>query len=112
MRCCTPGLKGRYEYDFGTPPELKIEVVGEREGKPLTTKPLTCWRNVMPAYECADCGEPATHLHAVLFRAGEPGRYLRPRTPKTRAHLYGGPKALQLARARALPFNGPAKPPY
>jgi len=110
------GLKGRYEYDFGTPTELKIDVVGEREGKPLTTKPLTLLaRNVMPAYECAECGEPATHICLqCYFEQGEPGCYLCAAHAKEHAcTLYGGPKKrFNSPRTGRCKYNGPAKPPY
>ena len=110
------GLKGRYEYDFGTPTELKIEVIGEREGKPLTTKPLTLLaRNVMPAYECAECGEPATHICLqCYFEQGEPGCFLCAAHAKDHAcTLYGGPKKrFNSPRTGRCKYNGPARPPY
>ncbi|HHY54966.1 MAG TPA: plasmid pRiA4b ORF-3 family protein [Chloroflexi bacterium] len=111
-----PGLKGKYEYDFGAPTELNIEVVGVREGKPLTTKPIVLLaRNIMPAYLCAECGAPATHVcMQCYFEIGEPGCYLC--ADHARQHgctLYGGPKRrFNSPRTGRCKYNGPAKPPY
>lgn len=111
-----PGLKGKYEYDFGTPTELKIEVAAVREGKPLTTKPVVLLaRNLMPADLCAECGAPATHIcMQCYFEIGEPGCYLC--ADHARRHgctLYGGPKRrFNSPRTGRCKYNGPAKPPY
>lgn len=111
-----PGLKGKYEYDFGTPTELRLEVAAVREGKPLTTKPVALLaRNLMPAYLCADCGAPATHLcMQCYFEIGEPGCYLCAEHAKAHAcTLYGGPKRrFNSPRTGRCKYNGPAKPPY
>lgn len=111
-----PGLKGKYEYDFGTPTELKLEVAGVREGKPLTTKPVTLLaRNLMPIYVCAECGAPATNIcMQCYFEIGEPGCYLCADHAKQHGcTLYGGPKLrFNSPRTGRCKYNGPAKPPY
>ena len=111
-----PALKGKYEYDFGTPTELKVEVVAVREGKPLTTKPVVLLaRNAMPAYACVECGEPATHIcMQCYFEAGEPDCYLCAAHAKSHGcTIYGGPKKrYNSPRTGRCKYNGPAKPPY
>lgn len=111
-----PGLKGKYEYDFGTPTELKLEVAGVREGKPLTTKPVALLaRNLMPSYVCAECGAPATNIcMQCYFEIGEPGCYLCADHAKQHGcTLYGGPKLrFNSPRTGRCKYNGPAKPPY
>lgn len=110
------GLKGRYEYDFGTPTELKVEVVAAREGKSLTNKPLTLLaRNNLPAVVCTECGEPATHIcMQCYFEQGEPGCFLCAAHAKSHTcTLYGGPKKrFNSPRTGRCQYNGPAKPPY
>ncbi len=112
------GLKGRYEYDFGTPTELKIEVVGEREGKPLTTKPLTLLaRNVMPAYACvpsaANRRRRTSVCSAISSRASRAAYLCAAHAKNHGCTLYGGPKKrFNSPRTGRCKYNGPAKPPY
>jgi len=110
------GLKGKYEYDFGSPTELKIEVIAERTGKPLTTKPVTLLaRNLMPVQVCVECGEPATHIcMQCYYEQGEPGCYLCAAHARTHGcTLYGGPKRrYNSPRTGRCKYDGPAKPPY
>ena len=114
--CFRPGLKGKYEYDFGTPTELKIEVVEVREGKPLTGKPVALLaRNNLPAYTCTECGAPATHIcMQCYFEAGEPACYLCAAHAKSHGcTLYGGPKQrFNSPRTGRCGYHGPAQPPY
>ncbi|MCS6825804.1 MAG: plasmid pRiA4b ORF-3 family protein [Caldilinea sp.] len=111
-----PGLKGKYEYDFGSPTELKIEVVTERTGKPLSAKPVTLMaRNLLPAFACVACGEPATHIcMQCYYERGEPACYLCAIHAKTHGcTLYGGPRLrFNSPRTGLCKYNGPARPPY
>ncbi|NWJ48830.1 MAG: hypothetical protein HXX08_23470 [Chloroflexi bacterium] len=52
-----------YEYDFGSTTELKLKVVGEREGiLPLSSPIQLLARNNAPEFACEVCGEPATSI--------------------------------------------------
>ena len=110
------GLKGSYEYDYGTPTELKLEVVSQREGKPLTARPITLLaRNQMPEQLCVSCGEAATHLCLqCYYEIGEPGCYLCAAHARSHAcTLYGGPKRrYNSPRTGRCAYDGPARPPY
>ena len=47
-------------YDFGTSSETKIKLIGQREGVPLTARPMVLMaRNDMPEAACIECGQPA-----------------------------------------------------
>jgi hypothetical protein len=58
------GTKFTHEYDFGSTTELRLRVVGEREGVPLDDEdPVTLLaRNDPPDIRCVVCGEPATQV--------------------------------------------------
>ena len=46
-----------------TTSETLVKVVGMREGKPVTSRPIVLLvRNVMPVSECMECEQPATRL--------------------------------------------------
>jgi hypothetical protein len=71
------GRKGQSEYDYGTRRRFQTRGRLQREGKPLTAKPIRCWL----ATRCrsrllVSCGEPATHFCARCSEVGEPGCYL------------------------------------
>jgi predicted RNA-binding Zn-ribbon protein involved in translation (DUF1610 family) len=57
-----PGVKIKHTYDFGTPTELSLRVVGELPGASTKEKIRLLARNLAPQFECADCGKPATQL--------------------------------------------------
>lgn len=111
-----PGLKGKYEYDFGSPTELNLEVLAERMGKPLSNKPVTLMaRNLLPTFLCAECTEPATHICLqCYYERGEPACYLCATHAKTHGcTVYGGPRLrYNSPRTGRCQYNGPAKPPY
>jgi hypothetical protein len=53
------GTRFHHTYDFGTSTELKLRVLGEREGK-IGGKPLRILsRNEAPTWNCTLCDEPA-----------------------------------------------------
>lgn len=63
------GSKFRYEYDFGSPTELKLQVVDRYNAKNRRKKVELLARNIMPSYACICCGKPAQ----MVFRpCGEP----------------------------------------
>lgn len=53
-----PGVRFRYEYDFGTPSELNLRSVAEITGPAGEISLLA--RNDGPAFECSICGATAT----------------------------------------------------
>ncbi len=65
MACGTEML---YEYDFGTPTRLKIELVDEYKAKKRQRKALQLARNIQPKYTCVSCGRRA---ELVESRMGE-----------------------------------------
>lgn len=57
-RILQPGLKFRYEYDFGTTTELELKVLAERQG-PSGKRAITILaRNDPPNFPCSACGKP------------------------------------------------------
>jgi len=57
-RILRPGLKFRYEYDFGTTTELELKVLSERQG-PSGKRTITILaRNDPPKFPCSTCGAP------------------------------------------------------
>ncbi|MBA2377335.1 MAG: hypothetical protein M3494_10270 [Actinomycetota bacterium] len=57
------GTRFHHVYDFGTSTELKLRVVGEREGRiggGLLLRPLS--QNEAPVWECDVCGGEATEI--------------------------------------------------
>jgi hypothetical protein len=57
-----PGTRFYHTYDFGTSTELKLRVVGEREGR-IGREPLRILsRNEAPVWTCALCDQSATQI--------------------------------------------------
>lgn len=59
MKVLKNGSKFSYEYDFGTPTELKLQVVDEYTAKDRRKKAVPAARNIMPKYQCVKCGKRA-----------------------------------------------------
>ena len=59
-----PGMKLLHEYDFGTPTELLVKVLGEYEGPMEKNKPVQILsRNEAPEIPCDQCGKaPAVQI--------------------------------------------------
>ncbi|MCX7602242.1 MAG: plasmid pRiA4b ORF-3 family protein [Meiothermus sp.] len=55
------GSQLHYEYDFGSTTELKLKVLGEREGYQDKILRLLA-RNEPPVWLCNVCGQPATQI--------------------------------------------------
>ena len=57
------GLKFEHEYDFGSTTYLALRVVDERQGKPVTSRPVALMaRNREPEYPCDLCDRPAVEV--------------------------------------------------
>lgn len=68
-RILRPGLKFRYEYDFGDTTELALRVVAETEMPGEDIRFLA--RNLPPAVACHTCGEAATRICTECYWQGE-----------------------------------------
>lgn len=55
-------LKFNYEYDFGTPTELSLKVVAERDSKTGSLPIQILARNEPPQIKCDVCGKTATQV--------------------------------------------------
>lgn len=60
------GAKFRYEYDFGSPTTLNLQVTERYTAKNRRKKVEVLARNIMPEYKCVCCGKRAT----VAYRQG------------------------------------------
>lgn len=102
-------------YDFGTSSETLIKAVDVREGKSVTSHPITLLvRNVMPESECLECKQPAAWLcMECLIEENEWGT-LCDKHAKTHPHdNYGEPIPLvNSPRLGMCGYVGPAEPPY
>jgi len=52
-----------HEYDFGTTTELKLKVVGERQGSRPIKGVRVLARNYAPVFTCIKCGQPARWVY-------------------------------------------------
>ncbi len=116
FQAAKPGKPGAYEYDFAAPSKLTLEVVGQREGKPLSKHPVALLaRNLLPDFKCAACGQPAGWMCVqCYYERGEEKCYLCAEHVKGHACTrYGSPrKVYNSPRLGRCKYNGPAKPPY
>lgn len=107
------GVTLTHIYDFGSTSMTMVKVVGRRKGRPLRDRPILLMsRNEMPAWTCAECGEPGAVLcrecvfvrNAVLCEAHA----------ATHPHEdYGEPLPLvNSPRVGTCGYEGPADPPY
>jgi hypothetical protein len=60
----SPGEQFFHEYDFGTTTELRLKVMGEREGGAKGKSIQVLARNEPPLIPCEKCGKPATEVCA------------------------------------------------
>ena len=56
-----------HEYDFGTTTELKLKVIGSREGIPLKHGVRILARNYAPFYPCVICGRQAEWFYVYEY---------------------------------------------
>ena len=110
-----PGLVLRHLYDFGTTSETDIRVVGGRAGKSTTRHPLALMaRNIQPAAECEECGQPAEWLCMECVYEEEKSGLLCAGHIEGHPHEnYGEPSRLvNSPRMGMCGYDGPADPPY
>jgi hypothetical protein len=110
-----PGLVLRHLYDFGTTSETDIKVVGFREGKATTNKPIALLaRNRMPEAVCQECGQPARWLCIECLYEEEKTGHLCDEHVEGHPHdNYGEPMPLfNSPRTGMCGYEGPAEPPY
>lgn len=101
-------------YDFGTSSETLIRVVGKREGRPVTKRPIALLaRNVMPQHTCIECGEPAGWLCLeCLIEEGEWGTLCE---KHEKSHPHGDYETIPIVNSPRLgmcAYDGPAVAPY
>jgi len=102
-------------YDFGTSSITRIRAVGFREGKPVSSHPITLLaRNAMPASECMTCGQPAAWLCMECVIEDEVWGTLCAEHAREHPHTnYGDPVPLvNSPRVGMCGYTGPADPPY
>ncbi len=110
-----PGIELTHIYDFGTLAETLIKVIGTREGKPTTSRPMVLMaRNVMPEAKCIDCKQPAPWLCIECLIEDEVWGTLCDEHVQTHPHdNYGEPILLvNSPRLGLCGYEGPAEPPY
>ncbi len=102
-------------YDFGTESVCLIKMVDVREGKPVTSHPITLLiRNVPPAYECQECQQPAAWLCMECVIEDEAEGTLCDLHAENHPHdNYGEPiRLVNSPRLGLCGYEGPAEPPY
>jgi hypothetical protein len=110
-----PGVELTHIYDFGTSSETLVKVVGEREGKPLTSHPIVLMaRNDPPEAECIECGQPASWLCIeCMYESDEWGTLCDEHVEEHPHGAYGEPRPLvNSPRVGMCGYCGPAEPPY
>jgi len=102
-------------YDFGTSSETVISLVGTREDRPTTSRPLALMaRNLMPEAKCTECEQPATQLCMECLIEEEKWGALCDAHAEDHPHdNYGEPIPLvNSPRLGMCGYEGPADPPY
>lgn len=109
------GVELTHIYDFGTSSETLVRVVGAREGKPATSRPMALMaRNLPPEAQCIECGQPANWLCVECLYEEDVSGTLCDGHVKTHPHdNYGEPIPLvNSPRLGMCGYDGPAEPPY
>jgi hypothetical protein len=110
-----PGIQLTHVYDFGTTSETQIKSVSQRQGIPLTKKPVVLMaRNLMPVAPCLVCNQPATYLCMECIYEDDTSGLLCSNHVKNHPHInYGEPSELvNSPRMGMCGYEGPAEPPY
>lgn len=108
-----PGLKMRYEYDFGSTTELLITVMAERQGKPLTEHPIFLMaRNKFEPPPCMVCGKPATFLCTECMYSEDGQCELCDEHADEHEHDDMLLALVNSPRVGVCGYDGPAEPPY
>jgi hypothetical protein len=66
----SPGQPFSHEYDYGTPTELRLKVVVEREGEAKGKSIQVLARNEAPLISCERCGKAASEVCAQCIYQG------------------------------------------
>jgi hypothetical protein len=110
-----PGTELTHIYDWGTSSITKIKMVGMRDGRPITKRPVAMMaRNLMPEAQCLECERPATHLCIECLIEEDVWGVLCDEHARTHQHTdYGEPiKLVNSPRIGMCGYTGPADPPY
>ncbi len=102
-------------YDFGTSSETLVKLVGMREGKPTTSRPIALMaRNNLPEDQCIECGQRATHLCIECLTEEDTWGTLCDEHAQSHPHdNYGEPLPLvNSPRLGMCGYDGPAETPY
>jgi uncharacterized protein CbrC (UPF0167 family) len=102
-------------YDFGTESVTLIKMVGMREGKPITSHPITLLvRNVPPVYECQECQQAAAWLCMECVIEDEASGTLCEHHAENHPHEEYGEliPLVNSPRVGLCGYDGPAEPPY
>ena len=116
-RVFKPGMAMRYEYDFGSTTELEIRVVGEREGRATTARPVALLaRNDHKPPPCEACDREAALICLQCQYDGDAAQALvcEAHSRRHRKHDdYGAPMPIvNSPRTGVCGYVGPALPPY
>lgn len=109
-----PEAELEHVYDFGTSTVSRLKGLNVRRGVPTTRHPIALMaRNVAPAYDCQECGAPATSLCMECVYDDQPGTLCDEHAEDHPHEEYGSPMALvNSPRAGQCGYDGPAEPPY
>jgi hypothetical protein len=66
------GVKGTYDYDFGSTTTLSIALTHARDGRLGRSAVRVIARNEAPAWPCGVCGEPASRICCAHERDDSP----------------------------------------
>jgi len=117
-RVLSVGKTFAHEYDFGTTTELKLKVMGEREGSRPREGVRLLARNYAPAVSCVKCEKPARWLyvfgdyepycetHARRHREWEEGFLPLVNSPRVGECGYDGPMDEALRFEETAPSEG------
>ena len=109
------GMELTHIYDFGTSSETLVKVVGERDGKPLTRRPIFLMaRNKPFEVACMECEQDASWVcMECIYEYDRPG-FLCDQHAEDHPHdNYGRPiRLINSPRLGMCGYNGPAEPPY
>ncbi|AXJ00439.1 hypothetical protein CYPRO_1175 [Cyclonatronum proteinivorum] len=103
-----------YAYDFGSTTELKVKMVGSRNGTPLSNNPVYLLaRNNMPDVPCDKCGKPSGWLDLeALYENGEFVTLCDAHNAGKAESDYGESQLFNSPRTGTCSYDGPAVPPY
>jgi hypothetical protein len=111
-----PGMTIPYEYDFGSTTELKIDIIDERAGSPLSPNPIYLMaRNDMKPVSCMECDLPAQYICMECLYTREDGacELCEEHAEEHECDDYGGLFPLvNSPRLGVCGYVGPAEPPY